>query len=332
MNLINKLYRIYKREKKEEPKIGDKEEPLIISRTRMALLELEIKTLAHILSREIGTSFPLSNLPEIKWGEITQLELDRLESILSKDIYEVEISPIIKPLISILRGLLDTHTKFFNGKAMPFYVKLQNECIQSARAAEEGINFPIRGDKRPIRQFENMNAENRTPQHYKDARTLRDLSNSSQKIELPIKSRSNNLNLTSSTPRSTSYQTPRSKNNFRFTNIDHFTPRSDFNKKNFHTSGDSNTPRKGSKTGLGNGFKATNVQPGSIMAAKALLGLSVNFPATEQEVRKAYLKAAMKWHPDKLNSSKNDKSHNCFTAIQNAMEILLHSISKNGEV
>lgn len=332
MNLINRLYRIYKREKKEELRIGDREEPLIISRRRMTLLELEIETLVNILSREISSSFPLSNLSEIKWTKITHLELDRLESILSKNIYEIEISPITKPLISILRGLLDTHSKFFNGKAMPFYVKLDSECIQNSRVAEEGINCPTRSDKRPIRQFENINNGNRTPQPYKDTRTLRDLSNSTRKIELPIKSRSNNLNLTSSTPRSTSYQSPRSKNSFRFTNIDHFTPRSDLNKKNYNTSGGSNTPRKGSKTGIGNGFKTTNIQPGSIMAAKALLGLSVNFPATEQEVRKAYLKAAMKWHPDKLNSSTNDKSHNCFTAIQNAMEILLHSISKNGEV
>ncbi|OII74633.1 uncharacterized protein cubi_00186 [Cryptosporidium ubiquitum] len=333
MNLISKIYRIYRRgEKKEDLKISDKEEPLIISRTRMSLLELEIKTLAHFLSREIKTSFQLSNLPEIKWAEITLDDLDKLESILLKDIYEIEINPIIKPLISILRGLLDTHKKFFNGKAMPFYVKLKSDNIHNACIFEERVNFPYRNDRKYIRQFESTNFNNKTPKAHVLPTTPRNLSDFNQKIELPIKSRSSHLNLTSSTPRSTSCQTPRSKNHLRYTNPDCFTPKFEINKKNYYVSGDLNTPRKGLKTGMGNNSKVTNGQPGSIMAAKALLGLSVNLPANEQEIRKAYLKAAMKWHPDKMISSTNDKSHNCFTAIQHAMEILLQNISKNGEV
>ncbi|KAH8584679.1 uncharacterized protein ELE39_000630 [Cryptosporidium sp. chipmunk genotype I] len=332
MNLISKLYRIYKRgEKKEDLRISDKEEPLIISRTRMALLELEIKTLAHILSREIKTSFRISNLPEIKWSEITIDDLDKLESILFKNIYEIEINPIIKSLISILRGLLDTHKKFFNGKVMPFYVKLKNENINTF-ILDESVDFPLGNDRRSIRQFENINFSNLTPKSYMVPRTPINLPDFNQKVELPIKSRSSQINLTSSTPRSTSCQTPRAKKHSRHTNTDYFTPKSEINKRNYYISGDSNTPRRVSKTGICNNSKMSNNQQSSIMAAKALLGLSVNLPATEQEIRKAYLKAAMKWHPDKMNSIPNDKSHICFTAIQNAMEILLQNISKNGEV
>lgn len=331
MNLINKLYRIYKREKKEDLRISDKEEPLIISKTRMALLELEIKTLAYILSRELKTSSQISNLSEIKWAEITTDDLDRLESILFENVYEIEINPIVKSLISILRGLLDTRNKFFNGKAMPFYVKLKNENVQSTFILEESVNFPFRND-RLIKQCENINSSNATPKSYFSSRTPRNLPDLNQKVELPIKSRSNHINLISSTPRSTSCQTPRTKNHMKHTNLDYSTPKSEINKKNYYIFSDSNTPRRSSKTGICGNSKISNNQQGSIMAAKALLGLSVNIPATEQDIRKAYLKAAMKWHPDKMNSSTNGKSHICFTAIQNAMEILLQNISKNGEV
>ncbi|TRY53236.1 DnaJ domain containing protein [Cryptosporidium tyzzeri] len=330
MNLINKLYRIYKREKKEDLRISDKEEPLIISKTRMALLELEIKTLAYILSRELKTSFQISNLSEIKWAEITTDDLDRLESILFENVYEIEIKPIVKSLISILRGLLDTHNKFFNGKAMPFYVKLKNENVQSTFILEESVDFPFRND-RLIKQCENINSSNATPKSYFSSRTPRNLPEFNQKVELPIKSRSNHINLISSTPRSTSCQTPRTKNYMKHTNLDYSTPKSEINKKNYYIFSDSNTPRRSLKTGICGNSKISN-QQGSIMAAKALLGLSVNIPATEQDIRKAYLKAAMKWHPDKINSSTNEKSHICFTAIQNAMEILLQNMSKNGEV
>ncbi|KAJ1605399.1 putative DNAJ protein [Cryptosporidium canis] len=331
MNLINRLYRVYKRGEKKAQGIDDKEEPLIISRTRMTLLELEIQTLTQILSREIVNSYSNSTIPKINWVKINNIELDRLESMISTNVHGIEINPIIRPIISILRGLLDTHNKFFSGKAMPFYVKLRHECLENAHVSDENLRLPNKSVKMPVKQFLNVNIGNRTPQPHKYTRTPRNFSNFTPKIELPIKSRSNMLNIGSSTPRSTSYQTPRSKNNFRFTDTYHFMPGSEFNKKNNHVSCDQSTPRKSTKVGAGNSFKVANTQPECIIAAKALLGLSVNFPATEQDVRKAYLKAAMKWHPDKLNLSTNDKSHNCFTAIQSAMEILLHRISINGE-
>ncbi|KAF7457729.1 DnaJ domain-containing protein [Cryptosporidium felis] len=332
MNFISKLYRTTRKgEVKETLKIDDNEEPLVISKTRMKFLEFEINVLAYILSREIKISVPLAGLSEISWEKISLQDLDKVETILFGNFENVEISPIVKPLISILRGLLETHVKLLNGKSMPFFVKLQTDDLQNLYFFNDEVIYSSKGrNEKQRRHSEYIPSENRSPNLSLSQRTPRNFSCFNQKIELPIKSRTNNFN--SPTPRNAGLcQTPREKRCQKHLISENNTPRSELNRRNNFFFCESNTPRKNSKAGS-NYSKNINKQIESIMAAKAILGLSINLPTTEQDIRRAYLKAAMRWHPDKLNSGNSDKPHEFFTAIQSAMEILLQNASKYGEV
>jgi len=51
--------------------------------------------------------------------------------------------------------------------------------------------------------------------------------------------------------------------------------------------------------------------------------LGVSKDATDREIKKAYRKAALKWHPDKHPQEKREKASKRFTRISNAYEVLI---------
>ena len=50
--------------------------------------------------------------------------------------------------------------------------------------------------------------------------------------------------------------------------------------------------------------------------------LGVNNNASQKDIKKAYRKLAMKWHPDKNRGPKKDKAEEKFKRISNAYETL----------
>ncbi|KAH8739581.1 hypothetical protein FG386_001138 [Cryptosporidium ryanae] len=328
INIFGKLHRLYRRTGKSEPiNIFDSEEPVLLSRSRLTFLELEIDLLSKLLYKEIKISLPQSTLSDLKWSEISIEDLVKIESSINKK-FQLKVSPIVEPLISILRGLLETRKKFYSGNVMPFYVKLKKEHVDSTNQTKEEIIYQLKKDKRTRRHSEYKSIEKHFQSNFRTGTPKNSSKVNENNLEFPIINRILS-NQNSFTPRSSHVSSAHRLKYDKFFNIDSNTK----TPRNVGTKGNNRndyTPKKNTREFTN--LKNLSNKNRNILAAKALLGLSVNLPTNEQEIRKAYLRAAMRWHPDKSNLGSNDKSHSCFTAIQNAMELLLNNISKEGEV
>ncbi|KAK6587876.1 hypothetical protein RS030_81311 [Cryptosporidium xiaoi] len=328
INIFGKLQRFYKKTRKERyVNIVDSEEPILVSMSRLTFLELEIDLLTQLLYKEIKTILPQSILSGLKWSDISIEDLNKIETSINKK-FQLKVSPIVEPLISILRGLLETHKKFYSGKVMPFYVKLKKEHANTTEQSKEFI-YSLKNEKRTKWYSECRSTEKHFQNNFRAGTPRNFTRTNGNNLELPL----NNRNLrfhNPLTPRNSHITDTNRLKSDKFYNFDSSatTPR-DFGARNSNF-GNDYTPRKNTKATAT--LRSLNNQNRNILAAKALLGLSVNLPTTEQEIRKAYLRAAMRWHPDKSNLGSNDKSHSCFTAIRNAMELLLNNISKEGEI
>ena len=67
-------------------------------------------------------------------------------------------------------------------------------------------------------------------------------------------------------------------------------------------------------------FTSTNESLSKKRRAAETLGIDVN--ATEVEIKKAYRKAALKWHPDK-NNHQTEKCHEMTQSINTAYQVIL---------
>ncbi|OII71545.1 hypothetical protein cand_032580 [Cryptosporidium andersoni] len=326
VDILHRLHRLYRRGKIEKDHVisSNSSEPLIFNRNRLNYLELEIETLIYFLKKELKDV--CEDYTRINFTNKTIKDLDKFELFIRDS--KVPITPVIQAILVIVRGLLETLEQYKDGKLMPFYTRLGESELYLLKD-----NYSAKLNKMNTRRHSEFKNQSEFNKYYESKTPRNYIPGNIRKVDFDKMGTPRNMYTCGATPRNLiqGTQTPRSRSEFgKCVNIDSLgTPRNT-RKSHSSTRYEAATPRASYRAYNGNQY--FNSQSEDIMAAKALLGLNVAVPVTETDVRKAYLKAAMRWHPDKMPPNSSEQSHLCFTAIQNAMELLLSHTHKEYQV